>query len=188
MTSDPERDFEMAGNNPLAWWLSAETLLRAASRIRETTVPYIDRGQTFMSSESSVYGLLLGYAIECLLKARLVVNGHKFVDENGNFRKPQAPDHNLLRLAELAAVVLTDPERDAIDRLSSLVLFAGRYPIPTKSTQLSWKRTADGVDITPRFYRVEDFALAELVAARLQVGPWPWGEMPSTLASAEAAD
>jgi hypothetical protein len=66
--ADAER-FEATGNNPLAWWYSADTLLRAAEPLRPTTTPQdtpfaID----VMDARAAVYGMLLGYAMNACLR------------------------------------------------------------------------------------------------------------------------
>lgn len=173
--NDAER-FEKAGNNPLAWWYSADTLLRAAAPLLETTIPINTSFTTgLMDARSGVYGLLIGYAIECLLKARWLADGHQMV-VNGRLEGPKG-NHRLKELADAVGVSLNDRERDALDRLSAIVRFAARYPIATTAREMEMRQTHDGKTISARVFRREDFETVEEIARRLQIGPWPWGQM-----------
>jgi hypothetical protein len=148
-----------------------------------------------MDAQSGVYGMLLGYAIECLLKARWAADGNRLV-VNGKFEGPKAGNHKLLELADAVGVKLSERERDALNRLSAIVRFAARYPISIKVDEMQMRATVDGQAISPKVFRPEDFEAVEEIARRLQVGPWPWGKMaPSGALSttdllqlAEAAD
>ena len=68
-------------------------------------------------------------ALEALLKARAVDQGHRFV-EDGKFNPPVTVrnSHDLVRLAEHTALDLSHEEEELLQRLS-LFLEGGRYPI-----------------------------------------------------------
>lgn len=111
----------------------------------------------------AVYALLLGYAIECELKAMWVRDGKQKLVVDGQYvGVPGARDHQLGRLAEKVGVSLTGAERDVLDRLSQFVLFAGRYPIP-RNWQQSRPVPVEGKGkISPKFFGLDDFKVAEI--------------------------
>jgi hypothetical protein len=166
---------EGSGNNTLAWWTSADTLLSSAEVLYPTSLPTTTSVGTLMDVRSSVYGMLIGFAIECFLKARWIAAGNPIVKNGRMVDIPGAGDHQLVQLADATEYRLTKQQRDVLGRLTALVLFVGRYPIPRTAEGLKPQRTTDGETLTPRVFRRADFTAVEAIASRLKAGPWPWG-------------
>jgi hypothetical protein len=65
--------FESAGTNPLGWQQSAKDLLEAADAVKARVVDVFDGG---MHSLAAVQAMLVGMALECLLKG-MWIKKHK---------------------------------------------------------------------------------------------------------------
>jgi hypothetical protein len=86
------------------------------------------------------YFMLMGFAIENLLKAGIVLRDS--VALKSNFRKDQKfpeilKDHNLTKLAKKAGIQLCTHEEDLLRRLTRHSIWAGRYPIPIEYLKIS---------------------------------------------------
>jgi hypothetical protein len=68
-----EWEFESAGSNPLGWQHSAKDLLEAADAVKARVVDVFDGG---MDSVAAVQAMLVGMALECLLKG-MWIKKHK---------------------------------------------------------------------------------------------------------------
>jgi hypothetical protein len=79
-------------------------------------------------------GLLLAYAVECAIKARIP-------DKVGGDGKLTSTvrSHNLPRLAAIAKIALTESEHGLLDDLRKFSVWIGRYPIPEKPEDLGWE-------------------------------------------------
>jgi hypothetical protein len=165
---DPQDLYDDIGNNPHAWLTWVETLTRSAKAIRANTKRgTLPDGTDLMPTELAVYAMLLGYAIECALKGLWVQQGNRIV-ANGKFiGGSRMKDHQLDRLAKLVGVTLDESELDALERLSAFVLFAGRYPIGLRASQMQ-PRSVAGQGVTAvGYFSSEDFNTAERVLNRL---------------------
>jgi hypothetical protein len=89
------------------------------------------------SPHSAAFLLLSGYAIEVLLKALAVrrrrVNGENVSTDSGEIIGIRT-DHNLLELArqQLGNTAISVREQVVLLRLSEVILWGGRYPMPLK--------------------------------------------------------
>jgi len=88
---------------------------------------------------TDVYLLLMGYAAECFLKARLArkllrgLKGHRFDTET----LPKGLNtHKLSKLCREAGISPTSREDHVLGLLEEAVLWRGRYPIPTLAADL----------------------------------------------------
>lgn len=129
------RQFNMAGNMPMAWGLAADSLLAAAGILKDRRDRYDPRrlkvGNFVPDGGKILFPelMLRGFAVECLLKGLYVkarntlASGGKYVGVKG------AGDHNLLQLAIAVRFALTPPQKDVLKRLSIIMVGAGRYPI-----------------------------------------------------------
>jgi len=163
--------FNTNGNMPRVWLSSAETLLAAARAVKKAAEEKGGQAafeQGLMIADYQPYALLLGYAIECLLKARWVKNGNKLVRDGRLLNEPPFGKHELGKMARTVGVTLSPKELSVLDRLSSFVQFAGRYPIPPTWEQTRPVRTGGAEKIAPNYFGREDFQRAELVAKRLK--------------------
>lgn len=85
--------------------------------------------------------MLWGYAFENLFKAIIIVDlGNKAEVRKVPFAEIKS--HDLLRLSEKAAITLSDNEEFYLKICQKCSVWAGRYPIPTKSHDLPKTRKA----------------------------------------------
>jgi hypothetical protein len=75
--------------------------------------------------------LLYGYALENLFKGIVVANNTALISNTK--LSSELTRHDLSYLAEKADVSLSPGERKTCDRLTAIVVWAGRYPAPTKA-------------------------------------------------------
>lgn len=127
-------------------------------------------GQELMLATNSVYGMLLGYAIECALKGLWVKCGNELIKNGRYIGVPNAGDHQLGQLARIvsgpAGVMVNTTEYGVLDRLSAFVLFAGRYPVPLKPEQMEPISVPGWGKQVPHFFSNDDFQTAELLLNR----------------------
>ena len=108
---------EGAGENPLVWQASARDLLDAASAVKARVIQFDDG---MMHTLAAVEAMLLGLALECLLKG-MYIKRHRVWEEadkahaivkNGEYvGVPGAGDHELLQVADVAGVALNQQDR-----------------------------------------------------------------------------
>ena len=122
--------FEQSGTNPLGWQHFARDLFEAADAVKARVQ---NLGAGFMYSLAGVQALLLGMALESLLKGMWIKkhkawqNPEKGLTYGG--KKPRIPgvgDHELKQLADAAGVAVSAEEATLLQRLSPCVKFAGR--------------------------------------------------------------
>ena len=75
--------------------------------------------------------MLLAFAFECLLKARLAREGGEAVSRDGVLQR-HFKNHNLRQLATRAGIGLPDADLAILDVLTEFLRWRGRYPIPVK--------------------------------------------------------
>jgi hypothetical protein len=68
--------------------------------------------------------LLLGYTVECLLKGLIVAKDPAFITE--------IMTHDVIKLAEMAELGLTDTDKALFEHLRALIVWKGKYPCPTR--------------------------------------------------------
>ena len=170
--------FESSGRNPLSWDASAKDLLEGAKAIGERVSDLGD----MMHTLAGVQAMLLGLAIECLLKGIWIKSHKAWLDKNKDFSLtkngqyvgiPGAGDHELLQLARASKVKLSVREGFLLGRLTDFVKYAGRYPIPTRVEQAQPIKS-DGKRVSRRYLSGAQLRLAENLAARLRKEVLPW--------------
>ena len=172
--------YDGAGENPLAWQASARNLLDAATAVKGQ-VHQFEEG--LMDSLVPVQAMLLGLALECLLKGMYIKRHRVWEDpdkahaiaKNGAYiGVTGAGDHELLQLADAAGVTLTNEERSALTRLTNFVLYAGRYPIPVRVEQMKPVKMDGGRTVARNYISAEELETGESLAARLmrEIEPW----------------
>lgn len=82
----------------------------------------------------SVSALLLGFAIECLIKGHLATD-ETFIDINGTLKK-KFKTHNLRILVGYAKLDLSKEQLKILEFLTHCVEWRGRYPIPAKGKDI----------------------------------------------------
>lgn len=73
--------FESTGRNPLAWQASAKDLLEGAEAVKDRVPAF----SGLMPTLASVQALLLGLALECLLKALWIKSHRAWLDKHKEF-------------------------------------------------------------------------------------------------------
>src|SRR3990172_2546400 len=127
--TDPGHMHERFGNSWSAWLVWGFVLEDAEVCLGEHEIHREHNGEVVMPMLLCVRAMLLGYAIECTLKALWVRKGNKLI-RNGKYKGvPGANDHNLSQLAKAAGFIPTSTEADVLRRLSKFIQFAGRYPV-----------------------------------------------------------
>jgi hypothetical protein len=127
--TDPAGMHQRIGNLWLVWLGWASVLEDAEVCLGEREVHRDRGGEIVMPMLLCVRAMLLGYAIECSLKALWVRKGNELI-RNGRYRGVTgAKDHNLPQLAQAAGFIPTATEADVLHRLSKFSQFAGRYPV-----------------------------------------------------------
>lgn len=94
----------------------------------------------YMDSHYNSYGLLLGYALESILKGLWVAHGHVLATDGRLTPIRGVGEHDLLALTRAVGVKVSAAERGLIHRLSYWVKVAGRYPIPVRASDLRARR------------------------------------------------
>lgn len=136
MDQEVKDRFFLAGHeSPGSWLLQALRLRAAANRIDERTTPV--RDDEPLVSFLGEYHMLLGLAFENLLKGYITL----LRLESG--MSPALPKecfvHKLEILAarpECSALHLSEEEIEALARLSPYIEWAGRYPLPKRSSEM----------------------------------------------------
>src|SRR5205085_1848679 len=114
---------------------------------------------------SGVAYMLAGFAVEVLMKARLVHRGNA-LDSKGVFR---LRTHDLLQLAADTSFKVSDDEARLLERLTEYAVWAGRYPIPLTSEAMRPRPTPGGGFASATFHFVgEDWGAIRDLAARLR--------------------
>jgi hypothetical protein len=118
--------------------MTADSLLRAARQIRQLVVsdhsqPQATVGTPVQPSLVPVYMMLMGLAIENLAKAIHVAKSLASGIEKPN---PERFVHQLLELFEEIHFDINETEVFLIERLEVFVTWAGRYPVPKKSSEM----------------------------------------------------
>jgi hypothetical protein len=157
----PAHMHERIGNLWLAWLAWAFVLEEAEVCLGEREVHReLPTGEVFMPMLLSVRAMLLGFALECCLKALWVRKGNKIV-RNGRYKGVTgAKDHNLVQLAAAAGFIPTTAETDVLRRLSKFVRFAGRYPVAKTTDEM---RPDELTQADVGFFSKREFRLAESI-------------------------
>lgn len=155
--------YEVIGNRPINWEISADHLLLACKVIdrnwkeareeiqealRQGDVDDLEHREEINLGFASL--LLKGYAVECLMKAIGLLRGEQLV-RNGKYRGPK--HHNLYELARYFKLIDTqDPlfdkeQKDVLKRLSQYTTSLGRYPIPKNEDEYAKQQTGVWVGI-----------------------------------------
>jgi hypothetical protein len=168
---------ELKGNNPSAWHSWVETLTQAGRRVRYKGPPeHLPNGNELMLATDAVYAMLIGYAIECSLKGLWVRAGNKVID-SGRYigvipegATKRIKDHQLGQLARVvckaAGLVIEPDELNILDRLSSFVIFAGRYPVSLRPDDMKPITIPGRGKQVPQVFLRADCEVAERVLNR----------------------
>jgi len=175
---------------PGSWRSKSRMLRHAASRLRELQHDAILRmhargraefeaggmgegiakleGQELQDHEDaelgSIYLLLMGYAIENLIKGILMLRHKEYFKPTGEITS--IGTHKLVSLCQQCGIQLLGEESTLLDKLIKYIRWAGRYPVPLKTKEMlpinpsrgdsSWTWSEGGAFHPPEIYeRVE---------------------------------
>lgn len=162
---------EETAHSPQAWYYSAETLFESAECLRSAMTGRAARllkTKGYMDSHYASYGMLLGYALECIFKGLWVTNGRTLVKDGKLTGIEAADDHDLSQLAHAVGVRITNQkEKDVVNRLSYFVRVAGRYPVARTPSEMAPRRVPGRGKVDPGFFSTEDWEIAQRVTKRL---------------------
>ncbi|MGO8945162.1 MAG: hypothetical protein ACLQJ7_15995 [Syntrophobacteraceae bacterium] len=158
--TDPCVMHERIGNLWLAWLGWVFVLEDAEVYLGEQEAHREHKGEVVMPMLLCVRAMLLGYAIECALKALWVRKGNKLI-RDGKYRGVTgAKDHNLPQLGQAAGFIPTPTEDDVLRRLSKFSQFAGRYPVGKTADEMK-PDVLTNADVG--FFSKKDFRTAESI-------------------------
>jgi hypothetical protein len=144
MQSDKNRIHEFIARNPNSWEERADNLKRAADKVYEicydaftSTRNYIKEGrepdlqdvQDF--SVIAIYYLLMGYALENLLKGILIMRQPEMYVQQGNLTGLKT--HKLVKLFEDCKLPVDQETKELLEKLTRHIVWQGKYPIPLRA-------------------------------------------------------
>ena len=182
--SNPPRDeclwwsYHVSGENPAAWQVSAKDLLDGAMAVKAKVQPF----DNAMDPLARVEAMLLGMALECLLKGMYIrrhrvwadpAKEHALAKDGKYVRVKGAGDHELVQLAKAAGVTLSQSERSILTRLTDFIKYAGRYPISMRVEEMRPVKTPDRRTVARGYISGAELERAETLTNRLmqEVGP-----------------
>jgi len=132
--------FLQEAKNYKAWLVKADSLARAADK----TNWLLEEN----SGLASTHNMLVGMAIECLLKAALIIRGIDVVEiKSGNlYFAKDFKSHKLNQLAEKLeqfGFSLSDDELLLLEKLAIYIEWGARYPVPLAHTGMEPLGTSD---------------------------------------------
>lgn len=133
-----EAQYELVGGSPKQWLEKSHGFMHCANILMEKLVgmmdvpPHSRRVETLGLVDSIL--LLLGLAFENLIKGVYIAKHPSLVNRDGLDRSMWKADsgHGITEYAD-SLVKLEPDEKNLLIRLQEYVVWAGRYPIPTKS-------------------------------------------------------
>ena len=164
--------YRVAGENPLAWHSSAKDLLDGAMAVKAKVQPFSNAMHTLARVEA----MLLGMALECLLKGIYIkrhrvwadpTKEHALVKDGKYVGVKDAGDHELLQLADAAGVTVSESERSILSCLTDFIRYAGRYPVPLNVEGMKPVRKPDGHTVARGYLSGVELERAETLTKRL---------------------
>jgi hypothetical protein len=123
---DP-KTFFVESSEPENWLSMAIALQHAASNLDWTKQRDFSDWRYI-----PIYRMLMAFSIENLLKGILIVEGHEAIE--GDRLSHRLKNHGLRQYADkLSGVTITKSEKSLLDELQHYLMWAGRYPMPTKA-------------------------------------------------------
>jgi hypothetical protein len=118
-------------------------------------------GNETMPLTLCVSAMLVGYAVECALKARWLKKGNKLVAGGRYKRIPGTGDHDLLGIASAVGFVPTPKEKNVLRRLSNFAVFAGRYPVGKTPEMMRLHEDVYLNKVDVGYFSKQDFRIAQ---------------------------
>jgi hypothetical protein len=138
--SESDELYELSGKEALIWLEKAQGLRYFAGILKDQLLAMVDDDSPAWNRRIETLGvvsatmLLLGLAFENLIKGVYVAQNPALVDRTRLDRSFWQADsgHGIKDFAK-ALTRLEPDEEELLDRLQEYVVWAGRFPIPTKS-------------------------------------------------------
>jgi hypothetical protein len=138
--SESEELYELSGSEALIWLEKAQGLRYCAGILKDQLLELTNNETPAWSRRIETLGivsstmLLLGLAFENLIKGVYVARKPTLVDRTKLDRSLWQSDggHGISEFAE-TLIRLEPDEEELLDRLQEYIVWAGRFPIPTKS-------------------------------------------------------
>jgi len=167
--NESEKKYELIGKDALLWLEKAQGLKYCALILKDQLLASIDippnqrRVETNALFDSTL--LLLGLAFENLIKGVYIAQNSNLVDKKRLNRSLWQAD-NGHAIAEFAKslIPLGPDEEDLLQRLQESIVWASRFPIPTKSSRYHnsiWP-------VNKRRLSTRDFEIAESLFQNLE--------------------
>jgi hypothetical protein len=150
LPSSPAKDrYAELGRNPASWFMSGQTMMRAAHLILEHHLAAFSPGPDRVEPEPGgggiikddwrlvdmelhrVYYLLSGLAIECMFKGLIVQQNPSAIVRGKKFPWQQY-GHDLCRLAATATLSTTAEEAELLAHQSGMATWKSKYPVGSK--------------------------------------------------------
>lgn len=141
----PPLDFTHLGNFYPAWCITAEELLITRDTLKEQRMAVltemrqrlgeIPKALHFSHPRSRsrwVEIMLLGFAVENLLKAYWLFRGNKMYVTGAMVHDRALRHHDLAAIADYVGFATNAAEHEALDKASYIMMGVGRYPIAAK--------------------------------------------------------
>jgi len=122
-------------------------------------------GELVMPAVLAVRAMLLGYAVECGLKALWLRNGNQLISGGKYQGIKGAQDHDLLQLAKVVSFSATANEEAVLKRLTRFARFAGRYPVSKTPNEMEPDALTKA---DAGFFSKQDFRTAESLLNKLR--------------------
>jgi hypothetical protein len=164
--------YESAASDPRQWLSYARSLQFTADLLKpifekehQTPRPRNQKNY-FPISVSQIYLMIVGFAVENYLKGIYVISFPEVIKDDKLIKLNR---HDLLQLMRELKFEVLKEEFDLIERLEEFVLWAGRYPIPSKFGRLIPKKHREGTKFNFIVYSLPtDVDIASKLLNRLE--------------------
>jgi hypothetical protein len=107
-----------------------------------------------------IYFLLTSFALENILKAKLISNNcliyRRLLTDKAELPS-DLKSHNLFSLTRKLKISIDIEEEDLLKRLTRNAIWAGRYPVPIQVKDLDLDRYSNGQEFNPSAFKRSDF-------------------------------
>jgi hypothetical protein len=164
--ADPAQSHQRFGNHWIAWmfWMFALDDAQVCLSTREAHHKG-KNGDIIMPAVLAVRAMLLGYAVECGLKALWLRAGNQLISAGKYQGVKGAKDHNLVQLAKVVGFPLNPKEEAVCNRLTKFARFAGRYPVSKTPNEMQPDALTQA---DAGFFSKQDFRTSESILNKLR--------------------
>ncbi len=162
------KQFEWGAKLPMSWWFTSLGLKHAADRLYDLYYEAHERdhrrsleevrsgkmregsrrleGKELEDSWDGMlirpYRLLVGYAVENLLKGILMVQHPENLKPSGHVTGIKG--HDLVSICSCCGIALTQEESDLLRKLTRSIVWQGKYPVPLDRNHMPPRKQRDG--------------------------------------------